>query len=233
MLRLCVNDQVVAAIDWVIVDVDPGELPAYTAYEAYDADDANDDDTALEANDDDMEFTANDDEIAFEANDDDIEFVANDDEIALKANDAVFAFKACDAEVAFIANDDDSTEPDCATVMLKVELSPLTNVIVEILTDAVTIAFGVFDAVDAIPLNEPVNDPVTYVACVKSTNDDDTSNEPVIMADPENGKPTPSPDPEMYDAVNALVAYDAVPNSDPVIPLVTFKEPVIKTEPVN
>jgi hypothetical protein len=155
---------------------------------------------------------------AFKANDAVFEFEANDDEIALKANDAVFAFKACDAEVAFIANDDDSTEPDCATVMLKVELSPLVNVIVEILTDAVTIAFGVYDAVnaevakdeetafDAVPLNEPVNDPVTYVACVKSTNDCDTKNDPVIIADPENGNPTPA-DPEIYDAVKA---YDAV-----------------------
>jgi hypothetical protein len=55
----------------------------------------------------------------------------------------------------------------------------------------------------AVPLNEPVNDPVTYVAFVKSTNDDDTKNDPVIIADPLNGKPTPPPDPEMYDAVKA------------------------------
>ena len=60
------------------------------------------------------------------------------------------------------------------------------------------------DAYDAVPSSDPVNDP--------DMNELDTNNDPVITADPENGKPTPTPppDPETYDAVNAFNAYDAV-----------------------
>ena len=46
-----------------------------------------------------------------------------------------------------------------------------------------------YEAYDAVPCNDPVNEP--------DMNELDTNNDPVITADPENGKPTPAPDPEM------------------------------------
>ena len=54
------------------------------------------------------------------------------------------------------ANDAVATEPDWATVKLNVVLSPFVNVIVLMFTDAVTIAFGVFDAVCACTAVEAV-----------------------------------------------------------------------------
>ena len=65
----------------------------------------------------------------------------------------------------------------------------------------------------------------------------DTNNDPVIMADPLNGKPTPAPDPEMYDAVKAndaelaCNAYDDVPCSEPVKPSVEVTDPENTDEP--
>ena len=65
----------------------------------------------------------------------------------------------------------------------------------------------------------------------------DTNNDPVIMADPLNGKPTPAPDPEMYDAVKAndaelaWAAYDDVPCNEPVKPTVEVTEPENTDEP--
>jgi len=44
-------------------------------------------------------------------------------------------------------------------------------------------------AYDAVPSSDPVNEP--------DINELDTNNDPVITAEPENGKPTPAPDPEM------------------------------------
>ena len=38
---------------------------------------------------------------------------------------------------------------------------------------------------------------------------------------------------DAVDANDALVAYEAVPNKEPVIPFVTFKVPDIAAEPVN
>ena len=43
------------------------------------------------------------------------------------------------------------------------------------------------------PSNDPENEPLTPVAPVKSTFEPDINNEPVIIADPENGNPSPPP----------------------------------------
>ena len=74
--------------------------------------------------------------------------------------------------------------------------------------------------------------------------DAETSKLPVIIAEPENGKPEPAPAFKAKDAVvandelialdalvakDAVVANDAVPNNDPVILPVTIKLPDILT----
>jgi hypothetical protein len=56
----------------------------------------------------------------------------------------------------------------------------------------------------------------------------ETNRLPVIIAEPENGKPTPPPLPP-FKAKDAVVAYDAVPNNDPVILPVTIRLPDILT----
>ena len=55
-----------------------------------------------------------------------------------------------------------------------------------------------------------------------------TCKDPVMLADPVYGKG------EIFgaqEALNAWIAYEAVPNNDPVIPCDTFKDPVICWEP--
>ena len=65
---------------------------------------------------------------------------------AFGVNDAVAAY---DADPAVAANDAVATEPDTATLTLKVVPSPLVNVIMFTFDEAVTTAFGVKDAVAA------------------------------------------------------------------------------------
>jgi hypothetical protein len=58
-----------------------------------------------------------------------------------------------------------------------------------------------------------------------------TSKLPEIIAEPVNGKGETYPSKyeavKAYDAVVAFMAYDEVPNKDPVIPPFTTKDPVI------
>jgi hypothetical protein len=74
--------------------------------------------------------------------------------------------------------------------------------------DALT-AFKTYDAVAAVPDNEPVNPNVEVVEPV-------TIKLPVINALPVNGNPAPLPPPPPFIAYEAVTAYEAVPCNDPV-----------------
>ena len=78
-------------------------------------------------------------------------------------------------------------------------------------TKEVVASFGTYP--NTLPLNEPVIPSVT-------------NKEPVITAEPENGNPAPAP---AFSAYEAVVANDAVPNNEPVIPPLTFSLLLIVT----
>ena len=60
-----------------------------------------------------------------------------------------------------------------------------------------------------------------------------TAKLPEMPAEPVNGNAGPPPVDGAHDALNAWVAYDAVPSKLPVIPPVTFSEPDMITLPLT
>ena len=65
----------------------------------------------------------------------------------------------------------------------------------------------------AVPNNEPVIEPETFILPVTVNPLPEISKLPVITAEPENGNPDPAP---AFKAKDAVVANDAVPNNEPV-----------------